>query len=71
MNYVVEVRFMGQLTLYKSPNKFFVVVWKNESLEGFQIPFNLTNIIDIELSCKSRLAIGAITVIFPRIHPIV
>ena len=71
LNYVVEFCLMGQLTLHKSPNDFFIVVWKNESLEGFQIPFNLTNVIDIELSCQSRSAIGAITMIFLRLYPIV
>ena len=71
LNYVVEICLMGQLTLHKSPNNFLIVMWKNESLEGFQIPFNFTNIIDIELSCQSRLAVGTITILFPRIHPIV
>ena len=71
LNYIVEICLMGQLTLHKRPNNFFVVVWKNESLEGFQVPFDLANIIDIELSCQSRSAIGAIAIMFSRIHPIV
>lgn len=70
-NYIIETIFVRQLALYKRPDDFLVVVWKDESLEGFQIPSNLTNAVNIELRFESGSVISGSTAVCSATYPIV